>query len=61
LEKTLRENPTVVRLAYRMNADSKSLVKKRIKAMRETLTVIWKKGKNCPPLIFEEEIVEAAK
>jgi uncharacterized repeat protein (TIGR01451 family) len=59
LEKTLRESPTVVRLAYRMNADSKSLVKKRIKAMRETLTVIWKKGKNCPPLIFEEEIVEA--
>ena len=61
LEKTLRESPTVVRLAYRMNKDSKSLVKKRIKAMRETLTEIWKKGKNCPPLIFEEEIVEAAK
>ena len=59
LESTLHESPTVVRLAYRMNKDSKSLVKKRIKKMRETLTVIWKKGKNCPPLIFEEEIVEA--
>jgi hypothetical protein len=59
LEKTLRESPTVVRLAYRMNKDSKSLVKKRIKAMRKMLTEIWKKGENCPPLIFEEEIVEA--
>jgi hypothetical protein len=58
LEKTLHERPTVVRLGYRMGADPKSLVKKRIKAMRETLKLLWKKGKNCPPLVFEEEIVE---
>ncbi len=58
LEKTLIERPAVVRIAYRVGADSKALVKKRIKVMKETLTTIWKKEKNRPPLVFEEEIVE---
>ncbi len=58
LEKILHERPTVVRLAYRMNTEPKSLAKKRIKGMREMLKSLWKKGKNCPPLVFEEEIIE---
>ncbi len=58
LEKILHERPTVVRLAYRMGTEPKSLVKTRIKAMREMLKSLWKKGQNCPPLVFEEEIVE---
>jgi len=58
LEKTLHERPTVVRIAYRMGAESKSLVDKRIKTIRDMLQALWKKGKDCPPLVFEEEIVE---
>ena len=58
LEKQLRERPTVVRIAYRMGTESRTLVDLRIKTIREMLQSIWKKGKDCPPLVFEEEIVE---
>ena len=58
LEKQLHERPTVVRIAYRMGAESKSLVDLRIKKIREMLEALWKKGKDYPPLVFEEEIVE---
>lgn len=58
LETQLRERSTVVRIAYRMGADSKKLVDGRIKAIRDMLQKIWKKAKDCPPLVFEEEIVE---
>jgi uncharacterized repeat protein (TIGR01451 family) len=58
LETQLREKPSVVRIAYRKGTEPKSLVNKRIKAIRDTLQVLWKKGKDCPPLVFEEEIVE---
>ena len=58
LETQLRERSTVVRIAYRMGADSKKLVDSRIKAIRDMLQKIWKKAKDCPPLVFEEEIVE---
>ena len=58
LEKQLQEKSSVVRIAYRMGAEPKKLVDGRIKAIREMLQALWKKGKDCPPLVFEEEIVE---
>lgn len=58
LEPLLRERSTVVRIAYRKGAESQKIVDSRIMAIRDMLQVLWKKGKNCPPLVFEEEIVE---
>ena len=58
LETQLREKPSVIRIAYRKGAEPASLVDKRIRALRDMLQTIWKKGKDCPPLVFEEEIVE---
>ena len=58
LETQLRERATVVRIAYLMGTDSKKLVEKRIKTIHDMLQVLWKKSKDCPPLVFEEEISE---
>lgn len=58
LETQLRERPTVVRIAYRTGKESKQLVESRIRTIRDMLQSLWKKGKDCPPLVFEEEIVE---
>ena len=57
-ETQLREKPSVVRIAYRQGTEPKSLVDKRIGTIRDMLQALWKKGKDCPPLVFEEEIVE---
>jgi hypothetical protein len=58
LDEKLRERPTVVRIAYRMSGESRSLAQQRIKLLRELIQSRWKKGKNRAPLVFEEEIVE---
>ena len=58
LDEKLRERPTVVRIAYRMSGESRSLAEQRIKLLRELIQSRWKKGKNRAPLVFEEEIVE---
>jgi uncharacterized repeat protein (TIGR01451 family) len=58
LEILLHERPSVVRIAYRLTKDPKKTAKARIKAVRSSVEALWKKGKDCPPLILEEEIVE---
>jgi uncharacterized repeat protein (TIGR01451 family) len=58
LEILLHERPSVVRIAYRLAKDPKKTAKARIKAVRKSVEALWKKGKDCPPLILEEEIVE---
>jgi uncharacterized repeat protein (TIGR01451 family) len=58
LDEKLNERPAIVRIAYRMSAEPRSLVEERIKSLRELIQSRWKKGKNRTPLMFEEELVE---
>ncbi|MEW6677640.1 MAG: SdrD B-like domain-containing protein [Pseudomonadota bacterium] len=58
LPETLRQKPSVVRLAYQKGADSQDLAKARMKSVRQGLEQRWKAQGCCYTLQFEEEIFE---
>lgn len=59
LPATLREKPSVVRLAYRTAGESEKQAKSRLRTVREYLERLWKESGCCYSLQFEEEIFES--
>lgn len=60
LPATLREKPSVLRLAYRQAGEAPALIRDRLKAVRERLERLWKDQGCCYSLQFEEEIFQRA-
>ncbi len=57
LQAQLRDQPAVVRIAYRTGGEPRSLVDKRLDSLRQLISSHWRTEKNRYTLVFEEEIV----
>lgn len=60
LPETLKEKPSVVRLAYRVGQDGADLARDRVQAIRKQVEKDWKDLECCYTLHFEEEFIEPA-
>lgn len=60
LPETLKEKPSVVRLAYRVGQDGDDLARDRVQAIRQQVEKDWKDLECCYTLHFEEEFIEPA-
>jgi hypothetical protein len=58
LPETLRQKPSVVRLAYQAGRADTPLVQARLKAVRQALESHWKAMGCCYTLQFEEEVFQ---
>lgn len=57
LQTQLRDQPAVVRIAYRAGDEPRSLVDKRLDSLKKLISSHWRTEKNRYTLVFEEEIV----
>jgi hypothetical protein len=60
LPASLREKPSVLRLAYRRAGEGDARIQARLRTVRQRLERLWKDSGCCYSLQFEEEIFERA-
>ncbi len=53
----LRDRPSLVRIAYHVGDEPRSLVDRRIRSLKEFISSRWGSEKNRYTLVFEEEVV----
>ena len=58
---SLKEQPSIVRLAYQSAGEPDALVGSRLKALEKTVTALWKAKQIGYPLRIEEDIVRGAR
>jgi hypothetical protein len=61
LPEQLREKPSVVRFAYRVEGGDRKRAEKRLTTLSDTLRCRWKKLDCCYPLSIEQEFVEVSR
>lgn len=54
----LRSAPSVIRLAYRQQAETDGLIKKRLEKVRKFIEDLWDEQGCCYDLVFEEEVFQ---
>jgi hypothetical protein len=58
LPEQLRVAPSVIRLAYNQQAESKDFIRSRLKEVRKRIETQWEEQGCCYALVFEEEIFQ---
>jgi uncharacterized repeat protein (TIGR01451 family) len=61
LPEELRQKPSVVRLAYRLEGGDKKRAEQRLKSLTKRLRERWRSLKGCYPLVIEDEMVEVSR
>ena len=60
LPETLKDRPSVLRLAYKQGADGEAAAKKRLQAISAHLRALWEQKQCCHHLQIEEELIQPA-
>jgi len=60
LPETLKDQPSVLRLAYKQGADGADAAKKRLQAISAHLRALWEQKQCCHLLQIEEELIQPA-
>lgn len=58
LPEQLRVAPSIIRLAYNQQVESKDFIKARLKEVRKRIEKLWEEQGCCYALVFEEEIFQ---